>query len=181
VNQLVDTTTMERTTLIEQRESPTFPPRLIVGNRVWTASGYRDHGPEYGPKVNIAPNQGGTITASQENSYTRLLGDLLLTVRWDDGQVSKHYSGKLFCIGRFQSRTEFDQAIKPVGVAELTVGPAGGFRHALLELEYDGKYQTVELYDGAFWQECVEPVVKQSGCTISITRLPSKKEIKANR
>jgi hypothetical protein len=102
-------------------------------------------------------------------------------VRWDDGQVSKHYSGKLFCIGRFQSRAEFEQAIKPAGVAELTVGPAGGFRHARLELEYDGKYQTVELYDGAFWQECVEPVVKQSGCTISITRLPSKKEIKASK
>jgi hypothetical protein len=73
------------------------------------------------------------------------------------------------------------RAIKPTGVAELTVGPAGGFRHARLELKYDGTHQTVELYNGAFWQECVQPIVKQSGCTILITRLPSKKEIKASK
>ncbi len=138
-----------------------------------------DHGPEYGPKVDIAPNQGGTITASEENGYTRIIGDLLHTVHWDDGQLSKHYSKELFCIGRFESRTEFEQAIKPTGVAELTVGPAGGFRHVRLELEYDGKRQTAELRDGVFWHECVAPIVKNSGCTISITRLPSKKEIKA--
>ena len=162
---------------MEIRENSTFPPKLIVGNRVWTASGYRDHGPEYGPKVDIAPNQGGTITASQENGYTKIIGDLLHTVRWDNGQVSKHYSRELFRIGRFQSRTEFEQAIKPAGVAELTIGPAGAFRHVRLELDYDGKHQTAELYDQAFWAECVEPIVKKSGCTISITRLPSKKEI----
>jgi hypothetical protein len=163
---------------MDKREILTFPPRLIVGNRVWTASGYRDHGPEYGPKIDIAPNQGGTITDCQENSYTRILGSLLHTVRWDNGQVSKHYSGKLFCIGRFQSRAEFEQAIKPAGVAELTVGPGGGFRHVELELEYDGKQQSVQLYDHALWYECVEPIVKKSGGAISVTSLPSKKEIK---
>jgi len=170
---------MKKGTLMERQESPTFPPRLIVGNRVWTTSGYRDHGPEFGPKVDIAPNQGGTITASQENSYTRVIGDFLHTVRWDNGQESKHYSSELFCIGLFQSRTDFEEAIKPTGVPELTVGPAGGFRRVRLELEYEGKPQTVELRDGAFWRECVEPIVKKSGCTISTTRLPSKKEIKA--
>ena len=160
------------------RENPTFPPRLIVGNRVWTTSGYRDHGPEYGPKVDIAPNQGGAITASQENAYTKLIGGLLHTVRWDNGQVSKHYPKEILCIGRFQSRSEFEQAIKPTGVAELTVGPAGGFRHVRLELEYDGNRQRAELYDRVFWEECIEPIVKKSGCVISITRLPSKKEMK---
>jgi len=164
---------------MDMREIPTFPPRLIVGNRVWTKTGYRDHGPEFGPKIDIAPNQGGTITASQETEYTKIIGDSLHTVRWDNGQVSKHYSGKLFCIGRFHSRADFEQAIKPTGVAELTVGPGGGFRHVRLALEYDGKHQSVELYNGIFWQECVEPIVKNSGCTISTTRLPSKKEIKA--
>ncbi len=166
-------------TLMEKPEIPKFPPRLIVGNRVWTTTGFCNHGPESGPKVDIAPNQGGTITASQENSYTRVLGDFLHTVRWDNGQESKHYSRELFCIGRFQCRTEFDQAIKPVGVVELTVGPAGGFRHVRLELEYDGNQQTVELRDPVFWEKCLESIVKKSGRTISITRLPSKREIKA--
>jgi len=162
-------------TLMEKREIPDFPPRLIVGNRVWTTTGYRDHGPESGPKVDIAPNQGGTIAASQENSYTNIIGDLLHTVQWDNGQVSKHYSSKLFCVGRFQSRTDFELAIKPAGVAELTIGPAGGFRRVRLELEYDGSHQTVELHDRVFWEECLGPIVKKSGRTISITRLPSKR------
>jgi hypothetical protein len=161
---------------MDTQESPTFPPRLIVGNRVWTASGYQDHGPESGPKVDIDPNQGGTITASQENSYTRLIGGLLHTVQWDNSQVSKHYSRELFCIGRFQSRTEFEQAIKPTGVAKLTVGPAGGFRHVLLELEYDGHKQAIELYDRVLWEEFLVTIVKNSGCTVSTVRLPSKNE-----
>jgi hypothetical protein len=166
---------------MEKQEIPTFPPRLIVGNRVWTASGYRDHEPEYGPKVDISANQGGTITDSQENSYTRLLGGLLHTVRWDNGQVSKHYSGKLFCIGRFHSRIEFEQAIKPAGVAELTVGPGGGFRHVEFEVEYDGKQQSAKLYDQVLWYECVEPIAKRAGCVISVNRLPSMKDINAGK
>jgi len=160
----------------DEQEKPTFPPRLVVGSRVWTMNGYRNHGPEYGPKVDIGPNQGGTITASQETVYTRIIGGLLHSVRWDDGRESKHYSRELFCIGRFRSRTEFEQAISPSGVAELTVGPAGGFRHVLVELEYDGQRQIVKLFDRMFWQECLEPIVKKSGCGISTVRLPGKKE-----
>lgn len=171
---IIDRNTADRDTLANFLASPTFPPRLLAGSRVWTAVGYQDHGPENGPKVNIPRNQGGTITTSQENSYTKVIGDLLHTVRWDDGQESKHYSRDLFCIGRFQSRTEFEQAIKPTGIAELTVGPGGGFRHVRLELEYDGKRHKVELYNPSFWQGCLEPIVKQSGFTISTTRLPGK-------
>lgn len=157
-----------------------FPPRLTVGNRVWTATGYRDHGPENGPKVDIGPNQGGTITASQENEYTRIIGDLLITVQWDDGQVSKHYSGGLFCIGRFQTRAEYEEAIQPVGPVELTVGPAGGFRHARLEVEYDGRRQAIELYSGDLWRQLLEPKVMRSGCTVTINKLPGKRKSKPN-
>lgn len=164
---------------METRENPTFPPRLVAGNRVWTASGFRDHGPEFGPKVDIAPNQGGTISDSQENSYTRIIGGSLYTVNWDSGQVSKHYPKELFCIGHFQNRTEFEQAIQPTGVVELTVGSGGGFRHVTIELEYDGNRQKAEIYNPSLWQECVEPIVKNSGCAISILRLPSKKRVRA--
>ncbi len=159
---------------MELRESPTFPPRPIVGNRVWTVRGYANHGPVDGPKVDIAPNQGGTITDTQKPYYT--MDHLLYTVRWDNGQVSKHYYRELFCIGRFQNRTEFEQAIKPAGAVEVTVGPAGGFRHVRFEVEYDGKHQAIELDDRGFWLECVEAIVKKTGCTISTTKLPGKKK-----
>jgi len=71
--------------------------------------------------------------------------------------------------------------IPPAGVAELTIGPAGGFRHVELELEYDGKQQLVQLYEQALWYECVEPIVKKAGGVISVNRLPSKREIAAKK
>ncbi|MGB8032181.1 MAG: hypothetical protein WCF30_21230 [Terracidiphilus sp.] len=169
---------MDEITFAAAEDSRKFPPRLIVGNRVWTETGYRQHGPENGPKIDIAPNQGGTITSCQENGYTRILGDLLHTVRWDDGQVSKHYSKDLFCIGRFQTRADFEQAINPTGTVELTVGPAGGFRHVRFELEYDGKREKAELYNRDFWYDCVELLVNRAGCTVSTKVLPGKKRPK---
>jgi len=161
---------------METRESQTFPPALIVGGRVWTTNGYHDHGPHEGPKVEIAPNQGGTITATQRPYFT--MDNLLYTVQWDNGQLSKHYYRELFCIGRFQTRAEFEQAIRPTGAVELTVSSAGGFRHVRFELEYDGNRQTVELYDRDLWFECVKALAEKTGCTISTTRLPGKKRSK---
>jgi hypothetical protein len=42
-----------------------------------------------GPKIDIAPNMGGTITGTEKPYLT--MDQLLYTVRWDNGQVSKHY------------------------------------------------------------------------------------------
>src|SRR5271170_5081768 len=106
----------------------TFPPTLIVGNRVWSEHGYDNHGPNEGPKVDISPRQAGTITAVDKPYST--MDQLLYSVRWDGGQVSRHYESELFCIGPFQSRTKFEEAIKPEGIVELTVGPGDGFRSA---------------------------------------------------
>jgi len=154
---------------VERRDIRTFPPALIVGNRVWTDHGYQNHGPLEGPKVDIAPDQGGTITAVEKPYHT--MDHVLYAVRWDNEQVSKHYEKELFCIGRFQSRKEFEKAITPIGTAELTVGPAGGFRNARFEVEYDGQPQTAEVQDRRLWLECVEPLVRKSGLTISTTKL----------
>ena len=52
---------------MEKPEIPKFPPRLIVGNRVWTTTGYCNHGPESGPKVDIAPNR-----AAQSQHHKRI-------------------------------------------------------------------------------------------------------------
>ena len=138
-----------------------FPPALSIGCRVWTELGYIDHGPYDGSKITIPPKQGGKITATQKPYYS--MDDLLYTVQWDNGQVSKHYARELFRIGRFQSRVEFEQAIEPVGPAEITVGPKGGFRHAKLELVYDGNRQKVEIFDRDTWVRLIEPLVVRSG------------------
>jgi hypothetical protein len=151
---------------MKRRDSHTFPPTLIVGNRVWTKQGYPDHGPLEGPKVDIAPNQGGTIAAVHETYYSSLY-----EVRWDNGQVSKHYERELFCIGRFQRRAEFERAIKPTGAVELTVGPRDGFREARFEVEYDGQHQTAEVDDRRLWLECIEPLVRKLRLKLEKTKL----------
>lgn len=64
---------------------PQFPPQLEVGGRVWTTDGYTDHGPLEGPKIDITPNMGGTITAIERPYMT--IDVLLYVVKWDNGQV----------------------------------------------------------------------------------------------
>ncbi|HUA82430.1 MAG TPA: hypothetical protein VMB85_01125 [Bryobacteraceae bacterium] len=98
------------------------------------------------------------------------MDQLLYTVRWDNGQTSKHYGKELFCIGRFQSRTEFEQAIKPIGDVELIVGPAGGIKSARFQINYDGQLQTAEV-DRRLWLECIEPIAQSRGLTITKTKL----------
>src|ERR1700733_13021766 len=154
---------------MENRYVQTFPPALSVGERVWTEHGYLNHGPLEGPKVDIAPNQGGAISAIEKPYYT--MDQLLYPVRWDNGQASKHYYKELFWIGRFQTREEFEIAVKPTGAVELTVGPAGGFRRARFELEYDGQSQTVDVLDRSLWLEFIEPLVTKAGLEISTTKL----------
>jgi hypothetical protein len=129
---------------MDEQVGKTFPPKLIVDNRVWTEQGYLNHGQLEGPKIDIAPNQGGTIADAREASHF-ISGSMLYTVRWDDGKISKHYADELFCIGRFQTRKEFEAAIKPTGAVELTLGPASGFRSVRLDLEYDGQVQTATI------------------------------------
>jgi hypothetical protein len=98
---------------------------------------------------------------------------LLYVVRWDDGVTSKHYANELFCIGRFQSKKDFEAAIKPTGEVELTLGPGGGFRRARLDLDYDGKVQTAILSreHERLWREVVEPLVRTRGLRVVTKKL----------
>lgn len=149
-----------------------FPPLLTVGSRVWTTFGYSDHGPLDGPKFDIAPNMGGTIAGTERSYHT--IDNLLYTVHWDNGQVSKHYANGLSCIGRFSTLCEFENAVNVTGPIKLTVGPQGGFRHVRLMLDYDGQSQDVEIYDRRLWFDCLEPLAKKHGATINTTKLPPK-------
>lgn len=139
---------------MKKHDTNTFPPTLAVDNRVWTKDGYKGHGPPEGPRVDITGNQGGTVVKTDKPYST--MDHLLYTVRWDKGQVSKHYEKDLFCIGPYQSRAEFEGAIKPTGDVELTVGPARGFRSARFELEYGGKIQIASVQNRKLWSECID-------------------------
>ena len=156
-----------------------FPPELIKGNRVWTIQGFSNHGPIEGPKINIESNMGGTIIAT-EKIYSSI-DQLLYMIRWDNEQVSKHYSKDLFCIGRFKTRSDFEASIRPQGEVQLTIGPKGGFRQAALSLEYDEHVQEAVIFDRRLWLECLEPIVKRSNVKITIITLPTAPRIRKNR
>jgi hypothetical protein len=150
-----------------------FPPPLAVGARVWTEHGYHDHGPLEGPKVNVSRRQGGVITATEKPYYT--MDHLLYTVRWDNGQISKHYAKGLFCIGRFQTRKEFKAAIQFDGDIHVTLGPQGGFRGAEMKVCYDGTSMDGRLYqaDRDLWLEFLEPLAKRQKAKVQTTKLTS--------
>jgi hypothetical protein len=154
-----------------------FPPPLTIGNRVWTIGGYYDHGPLDGPKTDIVPNMGGTITATESPYHSS--DSLLYTIHWDNGQISKHYANGLFCIGRFQTRSEFEAAIKLSGPVELTVGPQGGFRHARVRVEYDGHPQEAEIHDRSLWIGCVERLARENTVAIHTIALPGRSRRKS--
>ncbi len=149
-----------------------FPPPLTVGNRVWTTHGYRHHGPFEGAKVDIAPKMGGVITTMERP--VPMVDSMLYTVEWDNGQTSKHDANGLFCIGRFQTRAEFEAAIKFAGPVELTLGSKGEFHHVKIALEYDGQPQEVELSDRGLWLDCLGPLAKEQDATVNATKLPPK-------
>jgi len=155
---------------MDEQSVRTFPPSLVVGNRVWTEDGYPNHGPAEGPKVDISPHQGGTITDIGEAHHI-ITGYILFSVRWDNGQVSRHYRNELLCIGRFQNRAAFEAAVKPKGAVELTVGPGDGFKNVRFDVEYDGQAQTATLQDERLWREIVKPLVEESRLKISMTKL----------
>ena len=152
-----------------------FPPPLLLGSRVWTW-GYKDHGPMDGPKIDIAPNMGGTIVAVEPAYFTMDIP--LYTVKWDNGQVSKHYAKELCCIGRFQDWRDFDAAVKAIEVrppVELTIGPMGGFRQVRLTLTYDGTTDEVVIVDRDVWKDTLEPLVLQQNIPVTTIKLERKK------
>jgi hypothetical protein len=125
-----------------------------------------------GPKVNIPPRMGGVVTAT-EKPY-RTMDHLLYKIRWDNGQVSKHYYRGFFCIGRFESRDEFEGAIRLEGQVQLTVGPGGGFRSGLMRVVYDGESREGRLtqQDRDLWVDFLEPLAKRQKVEVLTTKLP---------
>ena len=89
--------------------------------------------------------------------------------------MPKHYSKGLFCIGRFQTRTEFESAICFEGEILLTLGPYGGFSGAEMNVQYDGKSVKGQLdqEDPSKWINFFKPFAKLQKIPSRITTLPS--------
>lgn len=150
---------------------------LRVGSRVWTVSGYQDHGPLEGPKVTIPANVGGLVIATEKPYYT--MDQLLLyVVHWDTGQTSKHYVKQLFCIGHFADLKGFEEAIETAsGTAELLLGPQGGFPEMRAELVFaGGSSARLGLFEGQgrFWEGILQPMFRKSTIQLKVTRLQAK-------
>ena len=140
----------------------TFPPALILGCRVWVGSfGYPQHGPVDGPKQDIAGPQGGEIIATEKPYST--FDFLLYTVRWDNGQISKHYEKELFSIGRFKDRQAFEAAFKLRSIVKMKVGPRGGFRSVSFRVRYDGDLIDAETSQREISTSVIEPAAARDG------------------
>ncbi|MFV0934624.1 MULTISPECIES: hypothetical protein [Pseudomonas] len=152
-----------------------FPPKPDVGSRVWSGSGYLEHGPIEGPKVDIASKIGGVITNASKPYST--YDDKLCVVQWDDGTNSKHYSNDLVCIGRFQSFQEFESATQIHGPIQVTAGPQGGFQEAKFSVTYDGQVIDAHLLksDQKFWTQCIQPLARTQKIAIKEKRVQAKK------
>ena len=103
---------------------------LETGNRVWTIRGYHQHGQLEGPKVDVPSNIGGTITwVEQRMCY-------LYVVKWDTGQITKHYSSELFPIGLFQNIKDLEIALKSGKNEEIIYTPSGSFKGFSISISY---------------------------------------------
>lgn len=149
---------------------PRFPPPLAIGVRVWTEDGYRDHGPLDGPKVNVPPQTGGIVARAEAVAGT---DESLYSARWDNGLESKHYGSDLFSIGRFETRDEFEAAIRFEDV-QLTLGPQGGFREVQMRIVFDGAAAEGRLdkRGHGLWADFLEPIARRQGVEIRTVRVP---------
>ena len=109
-----------------------------------------------------------------ERSYVTM-DQLLYVVQWDTGQTTKHYFGDLFVIGPFETLHAFEEALLAgVRTANLTVGPQGGFRHVVIELEFQGHSMLIEFEQAQrnIWKDVIRPVLERANVQVVETRLP---------
>ena len=142
-----------------------------VRKRVWTVSGFPQHGQYDGPKTDVPANTGGTIIREEQPYQT--MDSLLYVVRWDSGEITKHYDSELFCIGQFQTLSDLEAALPFSEVGELLVGPGGRFRGFTLQVSKDS-FITLAQHQRRAWLD-LEPILKRRGIRIHTTRIPMKK------
>jgi hypothetical protein len=146
---------------------------LTIGDRVWTIRGYNQHGQYDGPIIDIPPNLGGTVS-DIENPYSTMCIQLFV-IKWDNNQISRHYSKELFSIGPFQNLDEFDASFRNGVNGKLVLGPLGGFREFSINIFFNKKEFLFHLYkeDGYAWH-IISDILKKYLISYNIEELPSK-------
>jgi hypothetical protein len=111
------------------------------------------------------------------------MDQLLYVVDWDTGQTTRHYFGDLLVISPFETLHDFEQALlSGVCKANLTLGPQGGFRQAVVEVEAHGQsiVMQFEQTQRKHWEEVVRPIIERAGVPVVEARMP-KKEVSKKR
>lgn len=146
---------------------------LTIGVRVWTIRGYNQHGQYYGSKIDIPQNLGGTVSAI-EHPYSTM-GTKLFVIKWDNNQISKHYSTELFSIGPFQNLDEFEASFRNGINGKLVLGPLGGFREFSINIIFNKREFLFHLYkeDGYAWH-IISELLKKYLISYNIEELSSK-------
>lgn len=136
-----------------------------VGRRVWAFGGYPDHGPMHGAKVDIRGDQAGTIVGNKPLLPGLFPSEDLYVVKWDNGQESAHYWQELFCIGQFQTLTDFELAFEKARNAEVRYGPRGAFLEFRATLGGDIAYFLTGGYWPTYWKY-VEGLIQRFGIVV---------------
>lgn len=100
---------------------------LEIGKRVWSFSGYSNHGTADGVKINVPTNTGGMISHLSRPYPT--IDVFLYSVLWDSGETSKHYYNELDPIGNCKTIKDYEQILVNGNNAKAVVGPQGGFKN----------------------------------------------------
>lgn len=156
----------------------TFPH---IGARVWAIDGLHEHGPAGGPKVDVPPDTGGIITHAEQPYPT--IDMLLYVVKWDSGQVTKHYFKELVVLGPFTTFDEFRDAVLHGSSAHLVIGPQGGFREFSMTVEKNGAPLQVRFVreQRDCWEYVLRPIIEAAGISIETERLEAKPHLRARK
>jgi hypothetical protein len=149
-------------------------------HRVWTATAIINHGRMDGPKSNIPKNTGGVIASKEIEPLSQ---SFLYEIKWDTGQILKHYAQDFICIHPFQNLDEFSRSVSTCGKdATLELGPEGGFVSFKITVAHDGdEFQFhIDKAQGRHWRESIQSIIESSKVTVKEIRQAPKPRAKRN-
>jgi len=150
----------------------------MPSHRVWTTTAIINHGRMDGPKSNVPKNTGGVILSKQIEPLSQ---SFLYEIKWDTGQILKHYSQDFICLHPFQNLDEFSHAVSTSGRdATLELGPQGGFKSFTITVAHGDKDFQFHIYQaqGRHWRESIQSIIESSKVAVKELRQAPKPRAK---